>query len=139
MTTPYCTAVRLRRRAVDALRQAIADCTERMTLLERRAAELRKTVDTERRLAANYGVLPENLYFRRMRLEHDRLVAERTAASAELESLRGRAQETFASLRAMEDAADRFRSDRERSAASAEQAAADDRAAAAFLLQRKRA
>lgn len=138
MTTPYCTAVRLRRREVDALRQQIAEVHERIALLDRRAADLRRTVETERRLAANFGDLPEGLYFRRMRLEHDRLLSERTCAAAELDHLRQRAQETFASLRAMEDAAEDFRSEGQRAEAAAEQSAADDRAAAAFLLEKRK-
>lgn len=139
MRTPYCTAVRLRRRAVDQLRQAIADMAEQVALLDSRAAELRKTVEVERRLASNFGRLPDDLYFRRMRLEHERLLRERAAAEHQLERLRKDARDSFGSLRALEDAADRFRHDEEQRVAAAEQAAADDRAATIFAERQKRA
>lgn len=139
MITPYCTAVRLRRREVDQLRQVIAEMAEQVALLDRRAAELRKTVEVERRLAKNFGRLPDDLYFRRMRLEHERLLRERAVADAVLEQLRTEARDSFGSLRALEEAAERFRQEAELGLAAAEQAAADDRAATAFIMRRKRA
>lgn len=132
MSTPYCTAVRLRRREVDALREAIAEAGTQLATLDRRTAELRRTVAVERRLAANFGALPDDLYFRRMRLEHDRLVGQRAAAERELERLRDDARETFAALRTLEEAAERHWSEEQRLIANAEQSAADDRAAAVF-------
>ncbi len=133
MKTPYCTALRVQRREVDQIKIAIGSAVERVGRLERKGAEIVRSVASEREVAATDWTLPENMYFARMRAERELVQREAAIADAKLDQLRAQAREVYGGMKAVEGAAERYRIEETRKLGAAEQIAADDRAAADFI------
>lgn len=132
MKTPYDTALRARQRDVDDLRTAIGGATQRLHEVETQAQAICEAMTRESRLAAGNWTFSPAPYLARARAERERLSEARRLADAELEALRYRARESYGSLRALEGAAEGYRDQAHRDAASAEQAGVDDIAGARF-------
>lgn len=132
MKTPYDTALRARRRDVDDLRTAIGGAAQRLHEAELQRQAVCDAMARESRLAAGDWTFSPAPYLTRARAERERLGEQRRLADAELETLRHRARESYGSLRALEGAADTYRAQADRDAASAEQAGVDDIAGARF-------
>ena len=132
MSTPFDRALSVQRQTLDRVRLAIAEMARQAAALEQREAELARAAKAER---AELGatLIPFDAYFARLRGEAAAVVRARTLAAQELDRLRGEAQAEFGSMKALEQAAKRFRAERERALAAAEQAAADDRSGAEIV------
>lgn len=124
--TPYDTALRAAAREVDAVRTAVGAAAERLSQADADARATSEAIVRESALAAGHGLFPADAWLARAGMARDRLVAVRVAADAELDALREQARTHFGSFRVLEGAADGFRQDATRAAASAEQARIDD-------------
>ncbi|WP_237709189.1 hypothetical protein [Sphingomonas elodea] len=127
----------MQQRTVDDLKVAIGASIERIAALEQQARELTDRMREERMLA---HALPfaSDAWLATAKHAQTRLGAETEAERARLVALREQAREAYGTFRAIESAAERFRTEAEREAEAAEQAAIDDIAAARFLRERKR-
>lgn len=132
MKTPYDTALRALQREVDDLRASIGEAAERLMEIETLRQAMSDAIRHESALAAVDRNFSPEAYLARARAERDRLRAEERAADARLDALRRQAMESYGSLRAMEGAADVFRQEAFRAAATAEQAGIDDFSGARF-------
>jgi len=130
--TPYCAAIGVQRREVDAMRVVIGVEVNRLAEVERRHAKIDVDLRRERSVACSLDV-PSTAYFLLMRAEQERLDENRRAISARIDQLRSQAREVYGSLSAVEGAAERYRDEERRRLEGLEQAAMDDRSAAAFL------
>ena len=139
MRTPYDTALRARKREVDDLRAAIGGATRKLVEADASAQALSDALVREKQIAADNLVFSPVAYLLRARAEATRLHEMRRAAGAELDSLRHQAIESYGSLRALEGAAEGFREQASRDAASIEQTSVDDFAGARFARELQRA
>jgi hypothetical protein len=133
MKTPYCPAIGVQRREVDQLRISISEEVHRLSEVERRRTTIDLEMQRERTVAAASLDAPSTAYFMVMRSEHTRLEEAERAIDARVAQLRSQARDAYGSLSAVEGAAGRYRTERLRHIESAEQAASDDRSAAAFV------
>lgn len=133
--TPFDTALRVQRREVDAVRVAITAAVELSDTASAATTHHDVQLQQERAtLAAAAAWLPStDAWTARMKIERLRLVEQQKIAEARLSGLRAQAAEVYGKMRAIEGAADRFRTEAERAAEAAEQAGIDDIAAARFL------
>lgn len=137
--TPYDTALRAVAREVDAARAAVGAAVERFSQADADARAAGEAIVRESALAADHGLFSADAWLARAGMARDRLAAVRAAADAELETSRERARTHFGSFRVLETAADGFRQDAARTAASAEQARIDDFAGARIARKSRRA
>lgn len=135
MKTPYDAPLRALQRGIDDLRTSIGMAANRLVEVETMDRELRDAVRRETALASLDWTVPAGGYLSRARAQRERLAEERRAAQLRLEALRQQAVEAYGSLRAVESAAEVFREDASRVAASAEQSQSDDFAGARFARQ----
>lgn len=133
MKTPYCTALKVQRREVDAVRISIGVEVEHLAVVGQREEAVRSQTQRERALAAGDWTLPSSAYFAKARAELGQLSQKRQVTEARLDQLRAQAREAYGSLQAVEGAAERFRGDAARAADQAEQASSDDRSAATVI------
>ncbi|MBR0550912.1 hypothetical protein [Stakelama marina] len=133
MKTPFDAILRTRRRELDQVRIAINAEASRLVEIDDAHAVLREEVARECHTASADWAMSTHAYLRRKLAERATLHARRIAAAENVEMLRGRAAETYGSMRAIENAADRFRFDVERRRQRAEQQAADEAGTARFV------
>jgi hypothetical protein len=136
--TPYDTASRIQQRAVDDVRVAIGAELDRLQSVEETRRAVQNAALREAELAADQPMMSSFAYLARMRSERLRLDGQSQEIGRRIDGLRDAAVAAYGSLRAIETAADGFRSDRDRAAAAAEQAGIDDLSGAAFLAARNR-
>jgi hypothetical protein len=136
--TPFDTALRVKRREVDAVKVSISVEIETITTLDHqtRAHEIR--MREERALAITVPVASD-AWRMRMKAERARLDQQSQIANLRLTHLRAQAVEVYGTMRAIEGAAGRFKDEAERVAAGAEQAMIDDIAAAKLVIARRTA
>jgi hypothetical protein len=132
MTTPYDAALRLRQREMDDMRVSISVEVTQLLALERRRDDVDQTVRVEVALAAGDHAFSAHAFVARMRAQRDALNRERATVDGRLNVLQQQAAEAYGALRAIEGAADRYRDDVSRVAATAEQNQIDDFSAARF-------
>lgn len=143
MKTPFCVAIGIRQRELDELRREIAAEHARLTHATERIAVMDTTTSTERLVAAREWTIASDHYFGRLNEDRKRTVSERSCATTALAELRDRAAAALASLRAIEEAAAKWRSEARARIEAADQSASDDRAASVHTscvaAERKRA
>lgn len=135
MNTPYNKALTVGRREVDRLEASIGIEAEQLDRVERELRRIAEAMERERRLAAEDAALSSDAFFQRMRAEQARLAVDQKTIDARLDLLRGQAREAYGSVRAIEDAAERYRSEAERAIEAREQTQVDDRFALRFSLR----
>ena len=141
MKSPLDPAIRLQRRTVDDVRVAIRAELERLSDAETAHQALGQRMLRERALAAQDMFLPGTAWQEKLHRDRAHIEAQRRESEAQLAALRERAAEAFGQMRAMENAADRFREEAEREIESAEQSQLDDISAARMMrtLRKRRA
>lgn len=132
MKTPFCTAFKLASRSVEEIRARIGEAQEEIASLKGRAAMLRAMAAAERSCLAGDLRLPETRWFGKTAADRQAVAERRGQLDGELVLLREEASTRLASLRGLEEARKRYRSERARTHARREQAQADDRAARLF-------
>ena len=137
MKTPFDTALRIQQREVERVGMAIGAETSQLLALEKARETVIATAAEEVYAAATDPMTSSYAYLSRMRLVRERLEQDRAASAARLDRLRDEATDAFGSKRAMETAADSFRSAAAHAAAAAEQAMVDDISSAALLRARR--
>tara|TARA_B100000678_G_scaffold198899_1_gene167071 strand:- start:63 stop:500 length:438 start_codon:yes stop_codon:yes gene_type:complete len=133
MKTPYDAALRALDQEMDALRRVIGAATQRLDDMRQLHESLENQIVHEQRLAAVDSLLFADAYLERARGERAKLARATAEAENELASLRVKATEQYASIRAVGEAADRYREDAERARDRAEQQLVDDVVAARFV------
>ena len=134
--TPFDTALRIHRREVDTMKVSISVEVERIASLHSQIDAHELQLREERALARSMP-FASDAWTARMQAERARLDEAAGLAQARLGRLRAQAIEVYGTMRAIEGAADRYRDEAERTAASAEQARNDDVAATRFLKARR--
>jgi len=137
MQTPYDAALRALDREMDALTQVIAASSARLDEARVLHHALTGRIAEEARLAARDSLLIGDPYLVRARGERARRGAEAETAAVELDLLRQRAARQYAAIRAVESAADQFRTDARQADDRQQQAMVDDIAAARFARLRR--
>jgi hypothetical protein len=127
MRTPYDGARRLRQREIDDLRLTIAARADEAATLRFERERLDAAAGRERDAAAAEPLMASHSYLKRLRAQRGDVARAGAEADVRLSEIRGQALSVFASMRVLEEAAESFRLIADRAAASAEQAAADDR------------
>lgn len=133
MKTPFDAILRVRQRELDQVRIAINAEATRLGELEDAGDTLREEMGRECRMASADWAMSSHAYLRRKLAERASLNAQKVASAEMVETLRGHAAETYGSMRAIENAADRFRFDVERSQKRIEQQAADEVGSTRFV------
>ncbi|WP_242184376.1 hypothetical protein [Sphingomonas sp. CARO-RG-8B-R24-01] len=133
MQTPYDAALRALDREMDALTQVIAASSSRLAEARLLHLALSEKIAAEARLAAGNCLLLSDSYLARARDERERRAAEADAAEVELDLLRHRAARQYATIRAVESAADVFRNEVRLAEDREQQALVDDMSAARFV------
>lgn len=126
MTTPYNSALRVQRRAVDEIRVAIRAADDALSSIatDRRALDVR--LASEAVVAAGDWLFSSPAYGMRLRSQRMDLDIDRQRVDDRLGQLRGVALEASGRLHAVKTAADDYRVAEQRSQRGAEQAEADD-------------
>ncbi|MBW4330440.1 hypothetical protein KY084_06075 [Stakelama sp. CBK3Z-3] len=133
MKTPYDAALRALEHEMDALKRVIGAATQRLDEMQSLHEALEGQIVHEQKLATLDHMLFADAYLARARNERAMLNEQRCAAEAELAELRDKAAEQYASIRAVGNAADRYREEAERARDRAEQQLVDDVVAARFV------
>ncbi|MEE4452372.1 hypothetical protein [Novosphingobium resinovorum] len=133
MKTPYDAALRVRQRELDEVSSAIRAEAGALGAVEQERMRVATALAREADLAASDLALASPGWQRRMRGERQALSARETELQARLDALREVAVDAYGVLRGIENAADDYRAEAQRSEAAAEQSATDDISAAAFL------
>lgn len=136
--TPFDTALRVKRREVDAVKVSISVEIETITTLDQQTLAHEIRMREERALALTVPVASD-AWRLRMKAERARLDQQSQLATLRLTTLRAQAVEVYGTMRAIEGAAGRFKDEAERVAAGAEQAMIDDIAAAKLVIARRAA
>jgi len=136
--TPFDTALRVKRREVDAVKVSISVEIETITTLDQQTLAHEIRMREERALALTVPVASD-AWRLRMKAERARLDQQAQLANVRLTTLRAQAVEVYGTMRAIEGAAGRFKDEAERVAAGAEQAMIDDIAAAKLVIARRAA
>lgn len=139
MKTPYDPALRVLQREMDDMRTSIGAASDQLAQIERRRATIAEAMGAEQSLASGDWMMPATAYFTRARAERTRLAKDAADASTRLAALRNKAVESYGSLRAVEVAADDYRTQAERTLANADQARIDDFASARVARQLRQA
>lgn len=126
MKTPYDPALRIRQREIDQMQVSINVEVTRLTELETTRLTIDDTIRRESSLAAQDWAFSAHHYLARMQSERRRVREEAHHSAMRLDGLRLAAMEAYGSMRAIGAAADQFRDEAARQAASAEQAQIDD-------------
>ncbi|MDQ0252079.1 hypothetical protein J2W22_004167 [Sphingomonas kyeonggiensis] len=134
--TPFDTALRVKRREVDAVKVSISVEVETITTLDQQTLAHEIRMREERALALTVPVASD-AWRLRMKAERARLDQQSQLANVRLTTLRAQAVEVYGTMRAIEGAAGRFKDEAERVAAGAEQAMIDDIAAAKLVIARR--
>lgn len=137
MQTPYDAALRALDREMETLTHVIAASASRLEEARALHHALTERIVAEVRLAADDRGLVADAYLTLARSERDRRATEARAAEVELGQLRHRAARQYAAIRAVESAADTFRTDVHRAEDRQQQAMVDDIAAARFARMRR--
>jgi hypothetical protein len=137
MQTPYDAALRALDREMDALTQVIAASSAQLAEARMLHHALIDKIADEVRLVAADSQLIGDLYFVRARGERERRATEVEHVASELDQLRQRAARQYAAIRAVESAADQFRTDAHQAEDRQQQAMVDDIAAARFARLRR--
>lgn len=133
MNTPFDAVLRTRRRELDEVRIAINAETSRLADIDEATDLLHEEVARECRTASEDWSMSSHAYLQRKLAERKGLHTCRTETARSIETLRGRATETYGSMRAIENAAERFRSEAARERQRAEQQVADEAGSARFV------
>jgi len=136
--TPFDTALRVKRREVDAVKVSISVEIETITTLDQQTLAHEIRMREERALALMVPVASD-AWRLRMKAERARLDQQAQLANVRLTTLRAQAVEVYGTMRAIEGAAGRFKDEAERVAAGTEQAMIDDIAAAKLVIARRTA
>jgi hypothetical protein len=136
--TPFDTALRVKRREVDAVKVSISVEIETITTLDQQTLAHEIRMREERALALTVPVASD-AWRLRMKAERARLDQQAQLANVRLTTLRAQAVEVYGTMRAIEGAAGRFKDEAERVAAGAEQAMIDDIAASKLVIARRNA
>lgn len=132
MRTPFDAALRALEREMDALRADIARGADRLHESERLHDALTAHVSEESAIACAHGAV-SGPYLVRMRDERSASATRHHEAEIVLALLRRRAAQQYASIMAVEGAAESYRHDAEQALARTEQALIDDAFAARFV------
>lgn len=132
MTTPYDAALRLRQREMDDMRVSISVQVERLAGIESSREQIDISVQRERAVASTEWGFSAHAFVARMQKQRDALSRDRAIVDDQLTGLRLQATEAYGSLRAIEGAAERYRDEADRIAATAEQGRIDDFSATRF-------
>lgn len=130
MRTPFDTALRTRRRAIDHLRIAIHAEATRLHEIDRQNAALERELAEEYQACAQSWAISSEAFIRRRMAQQAQLVEQRLTVSGEIDRLRREAVDAYGSQHVLESAAEAFRTDRRRCISRAEQRDADDLCAA---------
>ena len=130
MRTPFDTALRTRRRAIDHLRIAIHAEATRLHEIDRQNAALERELAEEYQACAQSWAISSEAFIRRRMAQQAQLVEQRLTVSDEIDRLRREAVDAYGSQHLLESAAEAFRTDRRRCISRAEQRDADDLCAA---------
>ncbi|AGH49076.1 MULTISPECIES: hypothetical protein [Sphingomonadales] len=136
MKTPYDGAMRVQQREIDDVRVAISVQVSQLVQIENNRAEVEAAMEREARIAAGDILFSSHAYVERMCAQRARLREDQAVVDAQLGRLRNKAMAAYSSFKAIESAADSFRTEAERARENAEQAQLDDRSATAFALGR---
>lgn len=130
MKTPYDSALRVQKRAIDAIRVSLHLELARELAVEVESSALALNMREEATVAALDWQVLAHPYVARQRAERSRLDDDRRRIDISLNSLRGAAMEACGQMQAMAGAATAFATDCMHREASAEQAQSDDFAGA---------
>jgi flagellar biosynthesis chaperone FliJ len=133
MKTPYDTAVRLQKRAMEDVRLAISVQVSQIVQIERSRATIGETLCREAGIAAAHHGLNSHAYLERMRAQRAKLAADTETADAQLRQLRAKAVAAYGGFHAVETAAERYRDHMAGEISKAEQGHLDDLATASFV------
>jgi hypothetical protein len=136
--TPFDTALRVQRREVDTVKVSISETITTITTITHQTNAHDIRMREERALAATVPIASD-AWTLRMKADRARLDHQAQLAQVRLTHLRGKAVEAYGTMRAIEGAADRFKDEAERVAATAEQAQIDDITAAKLIRARRAA
>ena len=136
MKTPFDGALRVQQREIDDVRVAINVQVNQLVQIESSRAVVDATIERETAAAADDLNFSYHNYVARMCAERARLREDQAHVDALLARLRSKAAAAYGSFKAIETAADGFKTSAERAIANAEQAQIDDRAASAFTRMR---
>jgi hypothetical protein len=136
--TPFDTALRVQRREVDTVKVSISETITTITTITHQTNAHDIRMREERALAATVPIASD-AWTLRMKAERARLDHQAQLAQVRLTHLRGKAVEAYGTMRAIEGAADRFKDEAERVAATVEQAQIDDITAAKLIRARRAA
>lgn len=132
MSTPFDATLRLRQREMDAMQVSISVEVTQLAVIEQTRTAIDHSVRHEAQVASAEWDRSAHAFIARMRTQRDGLMREHASVDARLTGLRSQAAEAYGALRAIASAADRYRADADRIAASAEQGRIDDFSAARF-------
>jgi hypothetical protein len=132
MKTPFDAVLRLRQRQIDAMRLSISAEASQLEGIGRQHHAINASLRDEADLAASDWRYAAPAFGARMRAQRAKLVRDAVVVDAKLGGLRREAAKAYGEMAAIEDAADRFRSDADQVVAKAEQAQIDDFSAARF-------
>ncbi|MET3824913.1 MULTISPECIES: hypothetical protein [Sphingomonas] len=132
MSTPFDATLRLRQREMDAMQVSISVEVNQLAVIEQTRTAIDRSVRHEAQVAATEWACSAHAFVARMRAQRAGLLHERASVDARLTRLRSEAAEAYGALRAIAGAADRYRAEADRVAASAEQERIDDFSAARF-------
>ena len=132
MITPFDATLRLRQREIDAMRLSISVQVTQLMVIEETRDTIDRSVRRETEIAATRWDSCAHAFMARMRTQRERLSQERATVDARLTGLRVQVAEAYGALRAIEGAAERYRAEADRAAATAEQGRVDDFSAARF-------
>lgn len=132
MKTPYDTALRSLVREVDEMKTAVRAAADRLADAQTRRRAISDEIARESAAAALNSAFPAHAYLRRAGAKRDALTILCAEADTALDAIRDKARTSYGSLRVVEGAAETFRQEEGRTAASAEQSRIDDFAGARF-------
>lgn len=126
MQTPFDPALRIQRRALDAIRISLLAEAARELALSDQLSVLESDLEREGTIAAMDWQVGAHPYGQRVRARRVALEKDRSTVDGRLQRLRGAAMEACGQMLAITDAASGFTTDLRRREAAADQAHVDD-------------
>ncbi len=135
MKTPYDPVLRVKQHELDQVRIEIGNENARLTELDNAERKLRDEMSQQADSSDFDLLFPRHTYIQRKAAERKSISDQRMASIQRVEELRDNAAERYGSLRAVETAAERYRSDALKAEKRAEQSEADEIGAVRFVRQ----
>ncbi|AXK44131.1 hypothetical protein [Erythrobacter aureus] len=135
MKTPYDPVVRVKQHELDEVRVQIGAENARLSELEAADRKLEAEMGCQSTSSEMDALFPRHTFIRRKAAERKSISEQRAESMKRVEDLRGHAAERYGSLRAVETAAERYRSDAVRAHKREEQMDADEIGSARFARQ----